>query len=88
MILRTHDRNLAILVGRSLDAQNFFHDVNYEHRLRDSGDELYQFRESIDTTIGLSATERDGTSNKPTDNEGKYIYLYILTNVTHYLNFY
>ncbi|KAG2227132.1 hypothetical protein INT45_003862 [Circinella minor] len=70
LILRTHDRNLAILVGRSLDAQNFFHDVNYEHRLRDSADELYQFRESIDTTIGLSGMERDHTSNKPTVNEG------------------
>ncbi|KAI9495281.1 CNH domain-containing protein [Zychaea mexicana] len=40
----TKDRNLALLVGRALDAQKFFHDVNYEHRLRDSPNELYQFR--------------------------------------------
>ncbi|KAI8150179.1 CNH domain-containing protein [Fennellomyces sp. T-0311] len=40
----TKDRNLALLLGRALDAQKFFHDVNYEHRLRDSSNELYQFR--------------------------------------------
>ncbi|KAI9469053.1 MAG: CNH domain-containing protein [Benjaminiella poitrasii] len=44
-ILKTSDRNLAILVGRALDHQKFFHDVNYEHRLRDSANELYKFRE-------------------------------------------
>ncbi|CEP19415.1 hypothetical protein [Parasitella parasitica] len=44
-IIKTSDRNLAILVGRALDDQKFFHDVNYEHRLRDSVYELYQFRE-------------------------------------------
>lgn len=42
-IIKTTDRNLAILVGRALDHQKFFHDVNYEHRLRDSVNELYQF---------------------------------------------
>lgn len=43
-ICKTHDRNLALLVGRALDAQNFFHEVTYDHRLRDSSNELYQFR--------------------------------------------
>lgn len=43
-ILRTKDRNLALLLGRSLDAQKFFHDVTYDHRLRDSPVEMYQFR--------------------------------------------
>src|SRR3954470_22987193 len=46
-IIKTTDRNLALLLGRALDAQKFFHDVNYEHRLRDSPHELYQFRERI-----------------------------------------
>lgn len=46
-IIRTTDRNLALLLGRSLDAQKFFHDVTYEHRLRDSQSEMYQFRESL-----------------------------------------
>ncbi|KAI8142477.1 CNH domain-containing protein [Fennellomyces sp. T-0311] len=68
-ILRTHDRNLAVLVGRALDGQNFFHEVNYEHRLRDSVDELYQFRESIEATMGLSAGERSAIGSKRPDNE-------------------
>lgn len=46
-IIRTTDRNLALLLGRSLDAQKFFHDVTYEHRLRDSASEMYQFRETM-----------------------------------------
>ncbi|KAG6856225.1 hypothetical protein H0H87_006376, partial [Tephrocybe sp. NHM501043] len=43
-IIKTTDRNLALLLGRALDAQKFFHDVTYDHRLRDSASELYQFR--------------------------------------------
>ncbi|KAI9815614.1 MAG: RHO1 GDP-GTP exchange protein 2 [Phylliscum demangeonii] len=46
-IIKTTDRNLALLLGRSLDAQKFFHDVTYDHRLRDSALELYQFRETL-----------------------------------------
>lgn len=46
-IIKTTDRNLALLLGRALDAQKFFHDVTYDHRLRDSPNEMYQFRESI-----------------------------------------
>ncbi|KAK7946568.1 uncharacterized protein PG986_010889 [Apiospora aurea] len=46
-IIRTTDRNLALLLGRSLDAQKYFHDVTYEHRLRDSTSEMYQFRETL-----------------------------------------
>ncbi|KAK4915494.1 RHO1 GDP-GTP exchange protein 2 [Elasticomyces elasticus] len=42
-IIRTSDRNLALLLGRSLDAQKFFHEVAYAHRLRDSPAEVYQF---------------------------------------------
>ncbi|EJT70353.1 Rho1 guanine nucleotide exchange factor 1 [Gaeumannomyces tritici R3-111a-1] len=46
-IIRTTDRNLALLLGRALDAQKFFHDVTYEHRLRDSNTEMYQFKETM-----------------------------------------
>ncbi|KAJ1306998.1 hypothetical protein OPQ81_007978 [Rhizoctonia solani] len=42
-IIKTSDRNLALLLGRALDAQKFFHDVTYDHRLRDSPQEIYQF---------------------------------------------
>lgn len=46
-IVKTTDRNLALLLGRALDAQKFFHDVTYDHRLRDSASELYQFRTKL-----------------------------------------
>ncbi|EPS39711.1 hypothetical protein H072_6530 [Dactylellina haptotyla CBS 200.50] len=46
-IIKTSDRNLALLLGRALDAQKFFHDVTYDHRLRDSASEVYQFRERL-----------------------------------------
>lgn len=46
-IIKTADRNLALLLGRALDAQKFFHDVTYDHRLRDSHVEIYQFRETM-----------------------------------------
>ncbi|KAG7191876.1 RHO1 GDP-GTP exchange protein 2 [Scheffersomyces spartinae] len=42
-IIRTNDRNLALLLGRSLDAQKFFRDVTLTHRLRDSVHEVYAF---------------------------------------------
>lgn len=46
-IIKTTDRNLALLLGRALDAQKFFHDVTYDHRLRDSQTEVYQFKETV-----------------------------------------
>lgn len=46
-IIKTSDRNLALLLGRALDAQKFFHDVTYEHRLRDSSHEVYQFKDGL-----------------------------------------
>ncbi len=46
-IIRTSDRNLALLLGRALDAQHFFHDVTYTHRLRDNPHELYQFADTL-----------------------------------------
>ncbi|KAH8423462.1 putative Rho guanyl nucleotide exchange factor (Rom2) [Aspergillus melleus] len=46
-IIKTNDRNLALLLGRALDAQKFFHDVTYDHRLRDAAGELYQFKETV-----------------------------------------
>lgn len=42
-IIHTTDRNLSLLLGRSLDAQKFFHDVEHRRRLRDTPSEIYQF---------------------------------------------
>lgn len=46
-VIKTPDRNLALLLGRALDAQKFFHDVTYDHRLRDNPAEVYQFKERL-----------------------------------------
>lgn len=54
-IIRTTDRNLALLLGRALDAQKYLHDVTYDHRLRDSSNEVYQFRENL--AAGFPETE-------------------------------
>lgn len=55
-IIKTTDRNLALLLGRALDAQKFFHDVTYDHRLRDLPTEIYQFREALmeDTSTNVN----------------------------------
>lgn len=46
-IIKTTDRNLALLYGRALDAQKFFHAVTYDHRLRDSSNDIYQFKTKL-----------------------------------------
>lgn len=66
-IIKTTDRNLALLLGRALDAQKFFHDVTYDHRLRDSPYELYQFRTDMRTPFvsgDVSTVHGDG-NGKP-----------------------
>ncbi|KAJ3256696.1 RHO1 GDP-GTP exchange protein 2 [Boothiomyces macroporosus] len=47
-ILKTKDRNVAILIGRALDAQGIIHDVTWSHRLRDSVNEIYKLSHSKD----------------------------------------
>jgi RHO1 GDP-GTP exchange protein 1/2 len=49
-ILQTPDRNLALLLGRALDAQQCIVHANYLHRLRDS-DELYMLTNSTPNGI-------------------------------------
>ncbi|KAI8852236.1 CNH domain-containing protein [Chytridium lagenaria] len=46
-IIQTSDRNLALLVGRALDAQRFFQDAICGHRLRDNMLELYRIDEEV-----------------------------------------
>ncbi|KAJ2807590.1 RHO1 GDP-GTP exchange protein 2 [Coemansia helicoidea] len=46
-IIRATDRNLAIVVGRALEQQRLFHDVDYEKRLRDDAGELYAFDDDV-----------------------------------------
>lgn len=56
-IIKTTNRNLALLLGRALDAQKFFHDVTYDHRLRDHPNELYRFRNKLPTPYAGGDTE-------------------------------
>lgn len=75
-IIKTTDRNLALLLGRALDAQKFFHDVTYDHRLRDSPNELYQFRVRLTSPFGSEAENFedavDYRANGPTLNVPDY----------------
>ncbi|GLB41840.1 putative protein with domain found in Dishevelled, Egl-10, and Pleckstrin [Lyophyllum shimeji] len=70
-IIKTTDRNLALLLGRALDAQKFFHDVTYDHRLRDSANELYQFRTKLPSPFvsGELANSEDGARNHQNGKE-------------------
>lgn len=67
-IIRTTDRNLALLLGRALDAQKFFHDVTYEHRLRDSMNEVYQFDEVYVGATTESGIERSASFSSDTQS--------------------
>jgi RHO1 GDP-GTP exchange protein 1/2 len=69
-IIKTTDRNLALLLGRALDAQKFFHDVTYDHRLRDSANELYQFRTKLPSPF-VSGEIANGNSDSPETQEHK-----------------
>lgn len=48
------DRAVALRVGRALESQRFFHDVNYENRLVDDIIEIYQFNELLFRTYSNS----------------------------------
>lgn len=61
-IIKTTDRNLALLLGRALDAQKFFHAVTYDHRLRDTSNDLYQFRTKLPSPfVSGELGDQDGT---------------------------
>ncbi|KAJ7210545.1 CNH-domain-containing protein [Mycena pura] len=69
-IIKTTDRNLALLLGRALDAQKFFHDVTYDHRLRDSVVELYQFQTKLRSPFGSGELAIGGAGAKAGAGEG------------------
>lgn len=69
-IIRTNDRNLALLLGRSLDAQKFFHDVTYNHRLRDSKNEVYTFSRVYNE---VDYFQDDGNNSNNNSNRGSYV---------------
>jgi hypothetical protein len=46
-IIKTTDRSLALVLGRALDAQQYSHAVTYDHQLRGSQSDVYQFRTRV-----------------------------------------
>ena len=69
-LIRTNDRNLALLLGRALDAQKLFHDVTYNHRLRDSVHEVYAFSHIY---RDMELLQEDGVQNSDRNSNGYYI---------------
>ncbi|KAI8098883.1 uncharacterized protein BX664DRAFT_254586 [Halteromyces radiatus] len=67
-IIATNDRFLALVVGRALGVQRFFHDVSYENRLVDSAEELYQLEET-NFINKLSSGTSSKNNNKTNNNE-------------------
>ena len=65
-IIKTTDRNLALLLGRALDAQKFFHAVTYDHRLRDNANDLYQFRTVVASPFSSGELEEEEGTVKAT----------------------
>ncbi|WWC71864.1 uncharacterized protein I206_105823 [Kwoniella pini CBS 10737] len=63
-IIKTPDRNLALLLGRALDNQKFFHDVTYDHRLRDNPHEIYQFKERLTAAPFMGNAAQDSPSSE------------------------
>ncbi|CAO3648387.1 unnamed protein product [Mucor hiemalis] len=61
-VLGTVDRKLALRVGRALEAQRFFHDVNYENRLVDDIIEIYQFNELLFHGFNNSSSDSSASS--------------------------
>ncbi len=84
-IIKTPDRNLALLLGRALDAQKFFHDVTYDHRLRDNPSEVYQFKERLtapfmpDSNVTDSPMSEHGLGRALSSSSGNRIRLPMMT---------
>lgn len=69
-IIKTPDRNLALLLGRALDAQKMFHDVTYDHRLRDNPHEVYQFKERLSAPFMPGAMPADSPMSLSDHQQG------------------
>jgi hypothetical protein len=70
-IVRTSDRNLALLLGRSLDSRRFFHDVTYAHKLRDNSNEVYRFKQLLPTPFnGPDGSLNDGRPDSRPSSKG------------------
>ena len=69
-IIKTTDRNLALLLGRALDAQKYFHAVTYDHRLRDSASDVYQFRTRVGSPFHSGELSPPAVTSPSTQGRG------------------
>ena len=65
-LLQTSDRKLAILVGREMEEQGLFHDVNHVHHLRDDVNKLYCFAREPSSNADAQATFGEGDAGQQT----------------------
>jgi hypothetical protein len=81
-IIKTTDRNLALLLGRALDAQKFFHDVTYDHRLRDNLSELYQFRTKLPDSYMTAELADTGDADMKLNGQVCYMHNGLIFSLT------
>lgn len=62
-VIGSSDHSTALRVGRALESQRFFHDVNYENRLIDDVLEIYQFNELLFHNANNSSTSSSSSSS-------------------------
>jgi len=65
-LLQTSDRRLAMLVGREVEEQGLFHDVNYVHHLRDDLNKLYCLMREPSSNAGAQSTFEEGGARQQT----------------------
>lgn len=71
-ITKIRDRNLAIILGRSLDSQGLFHDVTYEHRLRDNKAEVYLISDEFLYNNQNESFRRQNSVNSMANHQDDY----------------
>jgi hypothetical protein len=65
-LLQTSDRKLATLVGREVEEQGLFHDVNHVQHLRDDVNKLYCFVRDPSSNAGAQTTFEEGVATQQT----------------------
>lgn len=65
-LLQTSDRKLATLVGRELEEQGLFHDVNRVHHLRDDTSKLYSLMRGPSSGADAQSSFGEGATTQHT----------------------
>lgn len=73
-LLQTSDRKLALQLGREVEEQGLFHDVNHVHHLRDDVNKLYCFTPEPSSNADAQSTFGEGDASHQTPS-GIYVLL-------------